>query len=93
MPPDGSQPENEPVVRPHIVRALRERPKLLGGRLRNEFLGNVEDVLAERRKPDAVASRAARQATEPAREAGERVIRREARDKLTSANEGPLRLL
>lgn len=93
MPPDGAPPEDEPVVRPRLVRALKNRPKLVGGRVREEFLENVEEALTERRKPDTVADRVASEAMRPVQDAGSRVVKKEARDKLVKGNQGPLRRL
>lgn len=51
--------DDEPVIHPWAVMALRKRPKLVNIQAREEFLTRLEHNIRERRKPNNIGERLA----------------------------------
>lgn len=89
MAPDSSQ--QEPVVRPVLVRALRERPKLVDVEARDRVLEQIEMQIASRRTPDNIAEALSRQTLQQAADLSQPVVRDAMRSRLDRANSNLLR--
>lgn len=83
----------EPLVQPRIIRLLKDRPKLVMGDRREQFLEQLENSVAQRRVPDVVADRAAGQGFDRAKEAAQPVVRETMRDSMERLNERLLKNL
>lgn len=93
MPEPDNPARDKPVVQPRLVRFLKNRPKLVGGGLREELWEEMEQALTERRTPDKVAERGTKKAIQEAAGVADPVARRRIADAMESANEGPLEKL
>lgn len=82
--------EDQPVVKPRLIRLLKNRRKFVGGGLRDEFWDEVDRRVTERRKPDTAAEKVLENVLREVNEATFPVARKRMRDRLASANEGAL---
>lgn len=89
MAPD-TEAETQPLFQPRVIRFLKDRPKLVGGGLREDFWEEVENNVAERRKPDTAAERLVQNIMERVAESSAPVARKRIRDRFVNANEGLL---
>lgn len=89
MAPDA-EAETEPLVQPRFIRFLKNRRKLVGGGIREEFWEEVEKNVVERRKPDTAAERMVQNMMERVAESTAPVARNRIRERFTRANEGIL---
>lgn len=85
--------EEQPIVQPRLIRFLKNRRKLLGGGIRDEFWEEIERNVTERRKPDTAAERAVGNVVDRVQEASFPVAKRRVKDGLSRANEGALNRL
>lgn len=92
MAPDP-QAEEEPILQPRLIRFLKNRRKLVGGGIREEFWEEVERNVIERRRPDTAAERAVQNLMDWAAESTAPVARRRMRERLSQANESIFRNL
>lgn len=74
--------EVDPVLQPHLVRFLRERPKLIDVEMREKVLKGVEENIKDRRRPGYMAERIA----EAAADIGKPVLTDATRERLEKAN-------
>lgn len=89
----GASGADQPVVKPRLIRFLKNREKFVGGDLRNEFWNEVDRRVTDRRKPDTAAERVLENLIQEVNEATFPVARRRMRDRLVNANEGTLNRL
>jgi hypothetical protein len=80
----------EPLIQPRVPRLLKERPKLVGGGIREEFWEGLEQTMKERRQPDKVAEKTVREAFNQTADAAAPPVRDRVRDRLDNANSGIL---
>lgn len=85
--------KDDPVLRPWVVKALRRRPKLLDLETRDRFLAQIEQNMAERRRPAEISARLSRMGFESAAQAMEPAVQEAARSKMEDANRSILRRL
>lgn len=88
-----SPDEEDPVVHPWVIKALRARPKLLDIEAREEFLARLEHNVSERRRPDNIADRLARLGIRSTEEAAQPVITEQAASRFRKENTRRLRRL
>lgn len=86
----GRQAAEEPILRPRLVRFLKERDRLVDFGFREEFLNELESQVAQRRAPTQLAEKATDAATERARDSAKPVVRDRVRRKMEEANSGVL---
>jgi len=91
MPHDGEG--QNPLVQPRVVRALKNRPRLVDMGFREEMLDNMEAEIIQRRTTDTVAHRISSEVAESVSNAGKPVVRNRVRDRMDKANEGILNRL
>ena len=91
MPPRmGSSDEStgqNPLLQPRVVRLLKERNRVVDFGLREEFLDELEEIIAERRRPNRVAERATDEALERARSASRNPVRSRVEERVSKMNE------
>lgn len=75
MPHTGGDGEKEPLMQPRVVKALKNRPRLVDFGVRKQMLEGLEESIAERRHPDRVSERASSTAAETAKQAAEPAAR------------------
>lgn len=75
MPHANDEGELRPVFQPIVIRALKNRERLIDAGLREEVLNEMEDVVAQRRTADTLASRLSHTAMESMKQSAEPVIR------------------
>lgn len=85
--------EDQPVIEPRVIRFLKDRRKLIGGDIRNEFWEELDNRVTERRKPDTAAERTLENLIREIEDASFPVARRRMRDRLARANENRLNRL
>lgn len=85
--------EEEPILQPRLVRLLKNRPKLIGGSVREDILEEIEKNITERRKPDRASERVVGRILDEAREASMPVMKGRVKDRMNKANEGVLNRL
>ena len=90
MPPTGGQGDEEPLMSPKLVRALRNRNRLVDFGVRESMLEGVEQQIKERRKPSRVSERASSTVADTVRNAAEPVTRDVAKGALDRANDSVL---
>lgn len=83
----SEEAELQPIVRPHVVRFLKDRPRLVDKGVRQEFLEELEKQMVMRRRPDTAAERAVDAVFDRFRDAGRGVARERVRQRLSEANE------
>lgn len=86
----SGEEELQPIVQPHLVRFLKDRPRLIDKGMRREFLEELEHQMKIRRQPDTAAERAVNLVFDRARDAGKGVAKRRVRDRFAQVSEGPL---
>lgn len=89
MAPDSLS--QEPILRPMVVRALRERPKLVDVDARDRVLEQLEMQISQRRTPDNIADALSRNTLERAADLGQPMVRDAAKNRLEKANDNILR--
>lgn len=89
----GKSGADQPVVKPRLIRFLKNRRKFIGGDLRNELWEEVDRRVTDRRKPDTAAERVVQNLLEEVNDATFPVARRRIRDRLANANENTLNRL
>lgn len=89
---DGNA-ELEPIIRPRLVRFLKDRERLVDFGMREEFFDELERQLSHRRRPDVVAESATDTTLERMREATKPVARQRVKDRMEKANSGLLKNL
>lgn len=75
MPHVDDEGELRPVLQPMVIRALKERNRVIDFGLREEMLEEMEIIISQRRTADTLASRLSHTAMESARESAEPVVR------------------
>ena len=86
----GQSGADQPVVKPRLIRFLKNRRKFIGGDVRNELWEEVDRRVTERRKPDTAAERVVQNAIQEVSEASFPVAKGRIRDRLANANENTL---
>jgi len=87
--PDGDGSPS-PLVKPRVVRVLRDRPRLVDFGLREEALDELDTIICERRDPANVAEDVVREGFNKAADAAAPPVRNRVRSRLQEANEGIL---
>lgn len=88
--PDEPEEAN-PLVKPRVIGALKDRQRLIDMGFRREVLEQMESVIARRRSPDIVAERATQGAKQTAEQAAEPVLRERLKNRVEKVNDGVLR--
>lgn len=88
-----TEPDDDPIWRPWIVKALRRRPKLVEIETREQFLENLEENMCERRRPDNIADRLSILGLRSAEGAAEPVVKTTMSQRFQKANRKRLRRL
>jgi len=86
---DGTAVE-EPLLRPRLVRFLKERRRLVDFGMREEFFDELERQIAERRTPSRVAEKTADEAFNRTRESATPVVRDRVAKRMEKANKNLL---
>lgn len=87
--PDGDGSPS-PLVKPRVVRVLRDRPRMVDFGLREEALDELDTIMCERRDPANVAESAVRDGFNNAADAAAPPVRNLVRGRLQEANQGIL---
>lgn len=81
------QASQEPLMQPRLVRFLKNRRKLVGGKLREEILEEVERNMEQRRMPDTAAEKIVQNAMRRTEEVTGSVARKKAKSGINKINE------
>lgn len=84
---------DQPLVKPRLIRFLKNRRKLIGGQLRTELWSEVDKNVTQRRKPDTMAEKTVQRLLEEIQEASFPVMRERVRNRMERSNERALRRL
>lgn len=93
MPHTDGEGELKPLVQPRVIRALKNRPRLIDKGVRREMLEEMEQNVIERRTTGEVASRVSHTVMKSASDAGEPVVRNRMWNALERLNESILESL
>lgn len=93
MPHQDESGELKPIVQPRLIRALKNRTRLVNLGLREEVLDNLEETVKERRRTDTVASRLSHEMMQSLSDTGKPVLEKSAKKRLDRVNEGILERL
>lgn len=93
MPHADDEGELDPLVQPRVVRALKNRPRLVDMGFRKEVLEQMEDQIARRRTTDTLASRASHALVNALKDSAEPAVRSRVRDGLEVTNQTVARKL
>jgi len=74
MPQDSEASSEKPILHPHIISKLKDRPRVVDFGVRRDALAQLENQLAERRTPKNVAKRTSRRAMSEAKDVGQNVM-------------------
>lgn len=77
----------EPILRPHLVEALKERPRLVDDRFRKALLESLERSMRERRTPEVMAERLSEETVRSVVDVTQPVVRDKARERLDNFND------
>lgn len=78
--------EDEPLIQPHLVELLKERPRLIDKGMREKMLDNLARNMAERRTPAVVAERLSSTTVKSVADVSQPVVRDAASERIAQMN-------
>jgi len=77
---------SEPIVKPHVVRLLKNRPRMVDKGVRRNILDHLDKSMTGNRTPDSIAQRASQRAMKPVQDAASGTVRDHTKQLLDKAN-------
>jgi len=65
---------SDPLVKPHVVRMLKDRPRVVDKGVRRNILDHLDRSISENRTPEKLAENASQRAMEPVRKAAQGTV-------------------